>query len=593
MELLKSSIKSWWQKTRAFALSFLRLIRKKPLDQEEIDKKLVYSLSTRKVPSREQLRHLKKFLNPREFFIVKLCALVVLVGAIYFGLIFVRNHIESSPAAGGTYSEGLIGYPRSVNPLYALSRDVDADLSRLVYSSLFQHDEAGRLAPDLAESLEISSDHKEYLIRIKDGVRFHNGERLTVDDIIFTVETIQNPDFHSPLRSSLSLAVVEKVDDLTVKFKLNEPFSPFLDFLTFGIMPKRLWESVTPDGALLSDLNLKPIGSGPYRFKSLVRSSAGDMKEYSLEANRDYYGEVPYLTNFNFKFYPNYEEAIKALNAKQVLGISYLPFGWRSELLAQNSLNFLEMSQPRLVSLFFNQAKNTALASKDNRVALAAAINKEELIANVFGGLYQPADSPILPSSWAYSEVITRYGYDPESARGKLSVGPFTAVLTVVDTGLNTVVAAEIQHYLEEAGARITIKVISGEQAADIIKNRDFEMLLYGQSLGGDPDVYAFWHSSQAGASGLNLSNYSSAEADKMLVGARATTNEAERLARYQKFQEIVTADLPAIFLFSPTYTYVQGNKLQGVSTHSLIRPADRFSGVSHWYLKTDRRLSW
>lgn len=593
MELLTSPIKSWWQKVKAKALSFWSLSSRKPVSQDDIDKRLVYSLSTRKVPTGSQLKHLKKFLNPREYLILKICSLVLVAGAIYFGFIFFQGHLEALPARGGTYSEGVVGYPKSINPLYAASRDIDADLSRLVYSSLYQYDANGVLVPDLVVGLEISEDKKEYTFKIRNDVRWHNGERLTVEDVVYTVETIQNPAFRSPLRSSLNMAVIEKIDEETFKFKLNEPYAPFLDVLTFGVMPKRLWESVSADSILLSDLNLKPVGSGPYKFKSLVRTSVGDLKEYSLEANLDYYDGVPFLEILNIKFYPNFEEAIKALNAKQISGLSYLPFGWRGELLTQNSLNFFELKQPRLVSIFFNQVKNTALADKDTRVALAAALDKESLIQDVFGGVYEATEGPIWSQSWAHSSDVTIYGYDRESATEKLSSGPVTLALTVVDAGLNILMAEEIKKQWEEAGAVVTLRVISGEQAIDVVKNRDFEALIYGQFLGGDPDVYAFWHSSQAGAAGLNLSNYNNSEVDKLLVEARLANDEAERREKYQKFQEIVTADLPAIFLYSPTYTYVQGNKLHGFSGQAIISPADRFTSISNWYLKTDRNLSW
>ena len=139
----------------------------------------------------------------------------------------------------------------------------------------------------------------------------------------------------------------------------------------------------------------------------------------------------------------------------------------------------------------------------------------------------------------------------------------------------------------------VTLKVISGEQAADTIKNRDFEILLYGESVGGDPDVYAFWHSSQIGAKGLNLAGYSNPEVDKLLTDARETTVLADRIAKYKKFQEDITADVPVIFLYSPTYTYVQSNKIQGFSGTTIIEPADRFDSIANWYLKTSKKLTW
>ena len=572
-------------------MSFFAFLTGYSSSQDSLDRRLVYSLSTRKVPTGGQLRHLKKFLNPREYLILKICSTVLVLGVIYFGFIFFKNNLEYYPSFGGSYVEGVVGYPKSINPLYSVGRDVDADLSRLIYSSLFKYDINGVIVPDLVSEMIISEDGKEYTLKIKNNAVWHNGERLTVEDVVYTVETIQNQAFHSPLRASLSLAVVEKVDDETIKFKLSEAYSPFLDILTFGIMPKRLWETVSADSVLLSDLNLKPVGSGPYKFKSLTRTTSGDLKDYVLEVNPGYYGQVPYIEELSFRFYPNIEEAVKALNSKQVSGLSYLPFGWKDELLTQNSLKFLELRQARLVSIFFNQAKNTALADKETRVALALALDKAELIKNALGEANLVVDGPILPSNWAYNSAITVYGYNQDGAREKLSSGPLNISLTVVDSGSNVVLAEEVKKYWEAAGAVVSLRIISGEQAADVVKSRDFEALIYGQFIGGDPDLYSFWHSSQAGSAGLNISDYKNDEVDKLLIDGRTVVSEEKRKEIYYKFQEIISADLPAIFLYSPAYTYVQGGKLQGFFSRAIISPSDRFAGISGWYLKTGTRF--
>ena len=560
---------------------------------EEIDKKLVYALSPRKIPTGDQLKHLHKFLNPRESLIVKICFLVVLVNIIYLGTIFLKKHLQYSPAAGGEYIEGVVGYPKTINPLYAVNRDIDSDLSRLVYSSLFAYNQNGQLENDLVDSVNISSDNKEYLIKIKNNVKWHNGAKLNIDDVLFTFNTIKDPDYRSPLRFNFTGVDAEKVDDYTIKFSLSEPYAPFPELLTFGILPKNIWDNINPASAALSDLNLKPIGSGPYKFKSLVKNKDGDLKEYRLTANSDYYGQVPYIKNINFDFFVSYPDAIKALNDNQITGLSYLPFDSRKELLAQNSLKFNELVQPQIIALFFNRDKNKTLADKDVRVALAAALDKDQIIKDVFNGIYQRADGPILKENFAYTDTIQKYNYAPETAAATIKSKPLATVLTVIDSGSNVAVAEKIQTYWKQAGVNITLKVISGEQAADVIKNRDFEVLLYGEAVGGDPDVYSFWHSSQIGDKGLNLAGYSSAAADKLLVAGRTTADSDGRIAAYKKFQEIITAELPAIFLYSPTYTYVQNNNLKGFSGSMIINPADRFSGVSGWYLKTKKKLTW
>lgn len=588
----KNKIKSFWQKLR-LAWPFFSFFKKKLVIQTDLDKKLIYDLSSRKIPTGQQIKHLKKFLNPREFLIVKICTLVILLNVIYLGIIFIKNHLQYSPASGGEYSEGVVGYPQMINPLYAVNHDINDDLSRLIYSSLFAYDDNGRLNNDLAESVIINASGTEYIIKIKDKVKWHNGGELTADDVIFTLDRIQNPDYHSPLRLALAKVVAEKINNTTIKFNLTESYAPFLELLTFGILPKNLWENISPNAAALSDLNLKPIGSGPFKFKSLIKNSGGDLKDYYLTVNNDYYGQIPYLRTIDFKFFSSYQEAIKALNDNQIIGLSYLPFNLRSDLLAQNSLKFHELIQSQIVALFFNYDKNKNLSDKAVRVALATALDKKQIIKEVFSGIYQSDDGPILPGNFAYNEAITKYNYTPETAAETIKAKPLATTLTVIDSGSNIAVVEKIKNYWEKIGVKVTLKIISSEQAAKVIKNRDFEILLYGESVGGDPDVYAFWNSSQVGAGGLNLSNYNNPAVDKLLVEARTTTNLSERLIKYKKFQEIITSDLPAIFLYSPTYTYVQGSNLYGFSGTAVVEPADRFGGVSSWYLNTKKKLTW
>lgn len=592
MDSLKNKTVSSRRRARA-TWSFFGFLKKPPVSQEDLDKKLVYSLSTRKIPTGDQIKHIKKFLNPREFLIVKICALVILVNAVYLGVSFIKRHLEYLPKAGGEYVEGVVGYPKAVNPIYAVNHDIDGDLSRLIYSSLFKYDQNGNLTADLAENTDISADGKEYTIRIKGNVKWHDGTGLTADDVLFTLNLIKDPSYRSPLRSALTSVNAEKIDDRTIKFTLSDAYAPFKEMLTFGILPKNLWENINPDSAVLADLNLKPIGSGPYKFKSLVKNKNGELKEYRLTVNENYYGQKPYIKDISFKFFTDYSEAIKALNDNQVAGLSYLPFNYRKELLARDSLNFHELIQPQIVSLFFNRDKNKALADKDIRVALASALDKDSIINDVFSGVYKRADGPILSGNFAYDDAITRYSYSPEAAAATIKNKPLTIVLTVVDSGSNIAVAEKIKAYWEKAGATVTVKAITGEQAVNIVKDRDFEILLYGESVGGDPDVYAFWHSSQIGSKGLNLAAYNSAEVDRLLVEGRTISDVSERIARYKKFQEIITNDLPVIFLYSPTYTYVQEHQLQGFSGTTVIEPADRFNGVSGWYLKTSKKINW
>ena len=582
-----------WKIRAKQLLSFLGFSKKKSFSNKDADLQLVYKLSPHKIPSGRQLRHLNKFLNPRENLILKICLLVILINVVYLSVVFLKKHIEYVPIVGGDYTEALVGYPKAINPIYVANRDVDADLSRLIYSSLFVYDKNGHLGNDLADSFTLSDDGKEYIVKIKNNVFFHNNEKLTVDDILFTIDLIKNSEYHSPFRASLANVEAEKIDDYTIKFSLSQPYAPFLELLSFGVLPKNIWKNVNPQSILLFEFNLKPIGSGPYKFKSLLKNKDGDLKEYHLTINDNYYGLKPYIKNINFKFFVDYIEAVKSLNDNQVNGLSYLPYDNNKDLLAKNSLSINELERPQIISLFFNKEKVKSLSDKATRVALSEAINKKQLVDDVFGGSYKVADGPIPASSFAFNDKLTKYDFNPGAASDVLRDKLLTLTLSVIDRTENLAAADKIKNYWELAGVKVIIKAIPAEQITDVIKNRDFEVLLYGESVGGDPDVYVFWNSTQIGGKGLNLAAYSNPAVDKLLVDARVAISTSERTLKYQKFQEIINNDFPVIFLYSPTYKYIQDKKIKGFDETVIIDPADRFSGVSSWYLKTKSKLIW
>ncbi|MDD4443536.1 MAG: ABC transporter substrate-binding protein [Patescibacteria group bacterium] len=558
------------------------------LDQVDIDKKLVYSLSPRKIPTTKQFKYLNKFLSPKESLILKISLVILFLNIVYLGVIFFQNNFKNSPVFGGTYIEATVGYPRLINPLYAISRDVDNDLSRLIYSSLFSYDSFGVLQNDLVESFTIDSEGKEYQLVIKEGVKWHDNEILTSDDVVFTFNLIQDEKFNSPLRSELVGIKVEKINEKTIKFILPEPYAPFLDLLTFGIMPQHVWQGVSADTIILNDSNLKPIGSGPYKIKTLLKSKSGDLKEYQLIANLDYYKEV-YIENLIIRFFSNNIEAIDSFNNNQVDGLSALPFVNKDDLLKRDSVNTYNLIKPQIVGLFFNLNKD-GLKEVEIRTALAKAIDKNDLINNVYGNAYQVASGPILKNSFAYnSEVENINNYSKVEAAEKLAGKNLKIKLTAININGNSRVAEQIKSYWESVGVSVEIDLISLEQAAETIKKRDFDVILYGQLVGGDPDVYAFWHSSQAGSQGFNISEYKNDEADKLLSEARVATNELERIEKYKAFQNIVNTDVPVIFLYSPSYTYVQNKKVKGFVGDAIISPADRFGQINDWYIKTKK----
>jgi len=609
--------------------------------QTDLDKKLIYSLAKSKIPNLKQIKYLKRFLSRKELFLINLCLLIIFINLFVLGYNFYKSHVRLVPVAGGEYTEGLIGAPKYINPLYANASDVDSDLSQLIFSSLFKRGQNGELIKDLVTDYAISEDGKSYTLTIREDGRWHNGEKVTTGDIVFTFNAIGNLNYKSPLRSSFSGVSIARIDEKTVKFNLSEPYAAFLELLTFGIIPESLWLPISPEAAGLAELNFKPIGSGPYKFKSLTKDKFGNIKNYNLTINNDYYGPKPHLENLNFKFFSSFEEAVAALNENSVNGLSYLPAALKDSLISKDSLDFHKLNQPQLTAVFLNQKNNPALADKKVRQALGLALNKSEIVSEVFGEDAYLIDGPILPNSFAYNQEMKKYKYNPEEAdkllteagwvktdvtgeeiakaetdkestdekikgeaEAKLAIGAgswrkkdnkFLAItLTTVETANNVKITEKIKSGWEKTGVKINLNIIPISQIqSEIIKPKSFAALLYGQVVGNDPDVYTFWHSSQTGENGSNLANYTNKDVDQLLEDARLTSNQEQRIEKYKKFQEIMAEEMPAIFLYSPYYTYTQSKKIKGFDVKNILIPCHRFTNISDWYIKTGKRIVW
>ncbi|MDO9399782.1 MAG: ABC transporter substrate-binding protein [bacterium] len=609
--------------------------------QINLDKKLVYSLTKTMWPNFNQFKYIGRYLTSKERLIINCCLLVILVNFIFLGTKFYIEHCKNSPVSGGTYIEGLIGAPKYINPLYSSVSDTDSDITFLVFSSLFKRDKNGKLVNDLVENYEANADGKSYTIKIRPGVKWHDNSSLTVNDIIFTFNTIKDIQYKSPLRSSFIGVELEEVDDNTIKFILSEPYAAFLDLLTFGILPESSWQQIAPGAVSLASLNLKPIGSGPYKFKSLIKDTTGNIRSYTLVKNDNYYRQSLFIDKIIFKFFADFPELISTFNDNLINGISYLPVQYKSEVVAKDSFNSFQLRLPQLTAVFFNSKTNLALSDKKVRQALAFALDKNKIIAAVNEQNALVIDGPILPESFAYSSDVKKYYYNVASttmlldeagwkkvkisqeeinqanleinsadevikkkAEEKISMGVgewrikdgnyLIVELTTVNTLEYTKVAEEISKFWQLANVKTIVNLVSSNKIqSEIIGQRSFSALLYSELVGADPDPYAFWHSSQIGQSGLNISDYANKEVDKLLEDARLINDVNARREKYVKFQEIISEDVPAIFLYSPSYTYVQSKQIKGFAVKNILMPYDRFANIDEWYIKTGKKIVW
>lgn len=582
-----------------------------------------------------------KYLNKTEKWIVGICFAAIILNVVFLGANFYRTHLRIIPVKGGDYAEGAIGSVKYVNPLYSNASDIDSDLTKLVYSSLFKRNGKAELENDLAESYEISSDGKSYAVKIRQDAVWHNGSAVTADDVVFTFEAIKNIKYKSPLRAAFSGVEIFKDGDYAVKFNLSEPYAAFLDILNFGIMPQELWQQIEPSAASLADLNLRPIGSGAYKFKSFTKDRYGNIKTYVLARNERYYGQIAYINTISFKIFGNSQEAISSLNNNLVDGISYLAANDKNQIAASDSLNFYNLDFPKFSIVFFNQKSNPFLADKKTRQALAYAIDKNQIIEKAALGNAQAIDGPIRAESFAYFNEIKKYGYDiatssrllaeagwktvelteqdiakagdelnskdevvKKQAEAKIKIGAgkwlaknndFLAVKLDTSDNPEYAVAAElIAKFWNSMGVKTEINIMpAGQFHSDIIKPRNFQALIYGEMAGADPDPYVFWHSSQIGHLGLNIAGYANKEIDKLLEEGRMNSDIKIRAEKYKKFQEIMVEDEPAIFLYSNNYIYVQSKKIKGFNIKSIVSPSDRLESANQWHIKTGKKIVW
>ncbi|MFZ2975757.1 MAG: peptide ABC transporter substrate-binding protein [Candidatus Moraniibacteriota bacterium] len=532
--------------------------------------------------------------------------LLLFVGSVISsGIVFYHSKTKPIPTYGGEYIEGIVGQPLYINPLLSPSNETDADLVQLVYSSLFKYDGTGKAVPDLVENYDLSEDKLTYTVHLRKNVRWHDNEMFSADDVIFTINLISNPAYKSPLRGSWQGIETNLIDDSTIEFKIKTPYVGFLNDLTFGILPKHLWESNTPENFSLSSLNLKPIGTGPYKYNAIQKDSNDNIISYKLVSNPEYFISRPYISKMTFNFYLDEESAVDALNRKEIMGISVVSSENVKNIKNQKTVTIHKAEIPRYFAIFFNQTKSVPLASDEVREALNYATDRKEIVEKVLNGEGKEAYSPFLSYMIGYSTDANEPSFDAEKANKILDEKGWKKEddgirkkddvkleinLVTTDWDELTKTAEILKAQWEKVGARINITPFTiSDIQENYIRPREYEALLFGQVVGADPDPYYFWHSDNKKDPGLNLSLFGNNDSDKLIDEGREEFDAEKRAEKYIDFQKNVAKEIPAIFLYSPNYIYPINGRVQGTNIQTLISPSNRFSEASLWYIKTKR----
>ncbi len=576
-------------------MRMFRRLRTKTSTKPNLDQSLVLHLSKSRIPGPRQLKYLGKFLSPMERLIVFAVLLISAGALVYMSVIFYNKHIEIVPDDGGRYTEGIVGNPQYINPLYSSLNDADADLDRLIFSRLFTRDSSGRAVPDLADEIKISDEGKTYTISLKEA-RWHSGETLRAGDVVYTFNLIQNPDYKSPLRSKFSGVSAKTIDEQTLVFSLREAYRNFPRLLDFGILPENVWSAVSPQTIALTELNIKPMGSGPYRFKSLTKAKTGTVRSYVLERNEHYYGQRPYLDELVFKFFPTVEEMVAAENNGQLSAMAFINADSSDSLVAKNSIEYHQSASTNLAALFFNLKDKGLVSDKKIRQALSLIIDQSSIVSQSVGR-WGVATKTLLPSfvpgnrdvfatdTEAAARLLESSGWQKQGAEWQKDSKPLLIRLTAADAQKN--IAEAITKQWNDFGVKTEIVYKNSDELTKVVSDRQFELVLYGIEM-PDGDPFAVWQS----GSTTNLSSWGSKDSDAWMTDARLTSDENIAVERYGKFLTAAADDIPAIPLFWKAYVYPQSKKIKGFELANISDPSERFSMAAQWYLKTSRRYT-
>ncbi len=540
--------------------------------------------------------------------------LIVLITALVVGVIlfFQQSQVKPetastpSPISGGTYTEALVGHFLRLNPMLDHFNQVDRDIDRLLFSSLVRFDSNGLPIGDLAESWTLSTDGTVFTFNLRLDAVWHDGVPVTAQDVAFTVSLMQSQSDLIPedLRSFWSQITVNPISDSSLEFALPIAFSPFLDYLSFQVLPSHLLGNLSVEELVDHPFNLAPIGSGPYKFDSL-ETEDGAILGVTLVSNGYYFEGRPFIDEIRFRYYPDESSALNAYQEGAVDGVGSIALADLNRVLNQTGLNLYSSRLPRLSVVFLNlrNANAPILQDADFRKALMAGVNRQGIIDDVYYGQAVLAQGPIMPGTWAFYEDQTAYRYDADGARqilagmglsldgtGQLfSEGaPVELTLAVQDDAQHLAIAQILQKNWQNLGIKVELEAKPYDQLVNDLEARSYEMALIDVDLSEtpDPDPYQFWAESQI-EGGQNYAQWQNTTASTYLEQARQTSSIELRKKLYRNFQVLFDEELPSLPLFYSVYNYAVKDSIKDIRFGPIYNPADRFNNVHLWYILT------
>lgn len=552
---------------------------------------------------RHFFRRFERLFDVRRF-VAAWTTLIVLLIVCSAGQLYSLSHYYQTlqPAPGGMYTEGVMGAFTNANPIYA-STLVDRTVSRLVFSGLLTYDTRNQLVGDLAESWTSDARGQIYTVVLRPHAVWQDGRPVTSDDVVFTYKVIQNPDAQSPLNASWQGVKVEALDTRTVRFTLTNPLASFPYSLTNGIVPKHILGDTEMVAMRTSPFNtVRPVGAGPFRWQDVtVLGTATDNREelVMLAANEKFYKGRPKLDNFAVHAFRDEERMIESYNNRELQAMVGLNQESPKVTEQANAINFTQTA----ATMAFFKTSAPQFTNKAVRQALVQSVDTT-ITRNQLGYSARVVDEPLLRGQLGYDAALKQLPYDVAAAKNALVNAGYTAgprgilqkdgqplsfTITAENTPENARVAKNLQQQWRAVGANVQISLLSAAELQVGLATHDYDVLLRAISVGVDPDVFAYWHSSQANITSqgrLNFSEYKSNTVDEALGLGRTRTDPALRAAKYKPFLAAWKDDAPALAIYQPRFLYITRQPVYGLETHSLNSASDRLNNVQDWMIR-------
>lgn len=585
--------------SRAVKLRFRRRFRMRRKQVEEISQQAGDQLE------RNFFRRLERLAGVRRFVAVWLILILLLGGSVTAQLSALRGYYqEPGPVPGGTYTEGILGSFTDASPLFATSA-TDMAVSSLLFNGLLTYDNRNNLVGELAKDWSVDDRGTTYTVHLKPHLMWHDGQPLTAADVAFTYQVIQNPDARSPLGPSWSGVTVKAVDAQTVTFTLPSVLSSFPYSLTNGIVPKHILAGKSmPSLRSLPFNTIEPVGSGPFKFSTLEVTGGSPQSRQeiiALDPFDGYQGGTPKLSRFVVRTFRTPERMISSFNKREVTAISGLTQVPKS-LANDDSVRAYNLPISAAVMTFFRMSSGV-LADRTVRQALTTATDRSAIIDSL-GYATMPVREPLLQNQVGYDQTLVQPSYDPAAAKAQLDAGgwlvgkngirvkdniPLSFDLYAQSDSEYATVAHMLRDQWRQIGVRVNVKTQDQIEFQSTLTDHSYEALLYGISIGKDPDVLVYWDSKYADANAdrrLNFSEYKSPIADAALESGRTRSDVALRTIKYRPFLQAWHDDYPAVGLYQPRYLYITHGIVHGLDEHTINAVVERFTNVQNWMIK-------